>query len=769
MNLFESAQKLARMGFYVFPVKENKKLPAVADFTGSATCDAEDLKKFWVDPVMGWIIPHNIGIATTHYKSGGLLVVDIDNRGSKAGTKTVLRLEMEGKVLPPTLTSVTASGGFHYFYSIKKAIKQGAELYGKNSGFDTRSRGGLVVAPGSQIDGTTYHFQDDTVPIVEAPEWLVKKCSEGVTQERKALKKSTMKISQKGAMSRGRDYLLNTAPIAVEGAAGDHTTFVVASKLKDLGVSELNCLELMLDNWNDNCQPPWAPEQLKVKVENAYAYGQNKAGVDSPESDFGPTTPNTSGSPNAAFNASDEKGILEIEEDEDGVLDPIEELNKEFAYAILGGKSTIIQKNPNKKEIQYIGVQTFHDFLKPRTIQTGNGRKKQLSEMWFQSPKRPTYRKIEFAPGQKVGKETYNLWQGLDIEPLSKNEVATPEMIEGVAMFKEHGLLNICAEDKKLFHWLMGFFAHMVQKPFEKPLVALVLKGAKGVGKNEFVDRIGELVETHYKGAAQRRYLTSNFNAHFQATLLHVFDEVSWAGDKEAEGVLKDLITGKVMLVEHKGKEVYKCNNYMRVVLTSNDDWVVPASVEERRYAIFNVGTGRQKDGKFFKRIRELLVDGGGNRLLLRELLDFDLSTVDVSTAPETLGLLEQKIESLNPVASWWLSSLREGTILGLEFQEEDWPTHVGKQGLRDAFTKSTKARGVRSWLPDASVFGREFSKVCPGAKSQRPRGQGARGRGYGMPTLAQCRDQFSGFIGHDMEWEDELPNNVVDAKHLFS
>ena len=48
-----------------------------------------------------------------------------------------------------------------------------------------------------------------------------------------------------------------------------------------------------------------------------------------------------------------------------------------------------------------------------------------------------------------------------------------------VERWKEHLFENICGREKILADWLTCWFAHLIQKPYEKPLVALVLRGGK--------------------------------------------------------------------------------------------------------------------------------------------------------------------------------------------------------------------------------------------------------------------------------------------------
>lgn len=740
MSIYKAAKDLAAQGFFVFPLQQNGKIPIIKEFTNTATDNANDLARFWFDPILELEHYYNIGIVTSKFHGGGaLLVVDVDNKKGKNGSATIKALQKKGHKFPITLTQKTPTGGFHLIYEVKTAVKQGVSVLGE--GLDIRSRGGYIVGAGSIINDKKYKFINNTTPIAKAPQWIIDKCNESKKSARK--KKPVKQISQKGAILRGREYLINQAPVAIEGAGGDQTTFIVANKLKDLGVSEDNCFVLMQDHWNENCQPPWAPDELKRKVENAFAFGQNTAGADSPEADFEPI-------PNKDID------------------DPITELNKDFAFMVLGGKSTILMRK--KDEVSYINMSAFHDLLKARTIQIGIGKKKQLSDLWLASPKRATYDSVELLPGKETPKGVYNLWRGFTCEPLKRKGDATKEMIEGVRLLKEHALENVCLGNKELFTWLFGYFAHLIQKPWQKPLTALVFKGKKGVGKNALIDRIGNLFGSHYLLTSNRRYFMSNFNKHLANLVLFVLDEAFWSGDKQAEGILKDLITGNDYLLEPKGREMYRAKNILRVCIIGNENWVIPASEDERRFAVFNVGNKRQKDKKFFVTMRTLLEEKGGNQLLMRELLDFDLSLVDIDDAPDTQGLLDQKIESLNPIHSWWLNSLQEGAILHLDFTESDWPKTVGRERLRSAFLVYAKERGIRSWLPDAANFGRQFSQTLPGISTKRVRGSGTRQRIYLLPSLEQCRKHFSHFIGHTLDWDDsESPSNIIDAVDIFS
>jgi hypothetical protein len=101
----------------------------------------------------------NIGIACG---PSGLVVVDLDTKGGKNGPATFeAMLASEGIEMPPTFKVRTPSGGTHLYYRSPPGveIRLSASMVAK--GVDIRAWGGLVVAPGSVIEGKTYEVIED--------------------------------------------------------------------------------------------------------------------------------------------------------------------------------------------------------------------------------------------------------------------------------------------------------------------------------------------------------------------------------------------------------------------------------------------------------------------------------------------------------------------------------------------------------------------------------------------------------------------------------
>lgn len=731
MSFLNQALELASKGFYVFPLQPGGKLPIIEDYPTRATRDPAQIKKWWLDPVMDIEQPYNIGISTTRYNGNqALVVVDVDNKGTKKGSDQLLKLELDGYDFIETTTQVTPTGGLHLIYRVKDPVKQGSNVLAQ--GLDIRSKGGYIVGIGSIIDGKPYNMKAG--PIEEpapCPPWIIEAC--GRVIEKETVEDSSVEVNTERAKARATHYLQHEAPLAIEGDAGDHTTFKVAAKLKDFGVDRKTAVELMAEHWNDRCQPPWDPSEIRKKVDNAYDYGANAVGAKAPEADFDPVTEFT------------DKNYLQ-------------EMNKSYAVLFNEGESAILFETVDEKgrpKREFMKETAFRRKFSPYVVQQGRGPAKTYADVWLDWIGRRQYAGLCFRPELEPKNNYYNLWRGFVYQSRPYAE-ANPSARLGFDMFLGHVKDNVCNGDATLFNWLMGYFAHMVQKPFERPHTTLVFRGRKGVGKNVLIERIGKLIgSTHFLVAHDSRYLTSNFNGHLDSCLMLVLDEAFWSGDKAAEGKLKGLTTAPEIMIERKGKEPYMVDNLVRLVVIGNEDWLVPASADERRYAVFDVGEGRKQDRKYFAQMCALMDAKGGAEILMHYLKNFDLSKVDVNDAPHTAGLADQKIDSLSAFENFWYQCLIEGRIVGAAFSNK-WELQVDKAVFRQAFSHYCRERNIKSWSPSETTIGRDLRKVTPSVNSSKKmhNEDGSYSRAYEFQPLEQVRFEWDRRMGFKKEWE---------------
>jgi hypothetical protein len=260
----------------LFPLQKNSKRPAIKDWPRLATADPDTLDKWFGDTFKG----HNVAVATGQ----GLMVLDVDTKNGRGGQESLDLLDAMG--LPPSYRVKTPSGGVHIYLKADEPISNSVDALEGFPGIDVRGENGYVAAPPSTIDGVPYEatFCDELEP---APEWVVELC------RRKRHKKAdtdqpVVELDTDEAKRRAVAYLVANAPQAISGEAGNDTTFKVAARLRDYGLSEPIALELLADHWNNLNEPPWDYEDLERITENAFRYASAEWGGASGLRDFEP-------------------------------------------------------------------------------------------------------------------------------------------------------------------------------------------------------------------------------------------------------------------------------------------------------------------------------------------------------------------------------------------------------------------------------------------------------------------------------------------------
>ncbi|MBO6724290.1 MAG: AAA family ATPase [Rhizobiaceae bacterium] len=271
------ALALARKGFKVFPLSPNSKAPP-KDFAWKdvATTDTAQISDWWQREPF-----YNIGVAC----GNGLLVVDVDVKNGKPGLASLDLLEVAG--LPQSFRVKTPSGGRHIYVNVEHDYRNRVDLPGFE-GIDLKSTGGYVVGPGSEFDGRKYEIIGGEIePAGGAFEDFLQRIA---PRRRKATVASPLlELDLPEYVKRAEHYLREQAPEAIEGEGGDETTYRIAARLRDFGISEPTALELLLDHWNEQkARPPWMPDELSLKVENAFRYGTRAWGAATALAEFEP-------------------------------------------------------------------------------------------------------------------------------------------------------------------------------------------------------------------------------------------------------------------------------------------------------------------------------------------------------------------------------------------------------------------------------------------------------------------------------------------------
>jgi len=449
----------------------------------------------------------------------------------------------------------------------------------------------------------------------------------------------------------------------------------------------------------------------------------------------------------------------------DRVNQRLEELNQQYSVVMLGGKCLVMRKiiDPifDRKDITFSSFNDFRNFYSNEKywIENGSGKakKKSVADTWLEQPGRTQFQGIVFNPNKEVP-GYYNLWQGFSCEP---KEGSCGKLLQ-------HIFYNIAQEDQKIYEYVFAWMADIVQNPGGKRNgVSLVLRGKQGVGKGCLAEYFGKILGSHFIHVTQASQLTGKFNNHLKDALLVFADEAFWAGDKNAEGVLKGMITEDMLMIEPKGRDPFSVRNHVRLLIASNNDWLVPAGPQERRFCVFNVSDKHQQDHKYFSAIWDEMKNGG-REALLHLLLKADISNFNFYDFPKTEALLDQKVNSLCSCGKFWFECLRRGSKR-LPFrttmdekenpyeQEMPWELMISTHELYKIYLSECRDRNDRYPQTD-SLFMRKLKELCPPIRRKKATiSGGERFWAYNFPGLEECRNAFDEVMKTKVTWGDDL------------
>jgi hypothetical protein len=399
-----------------------------------------------------------------------------------------------------------------------------------------------------------------------------------------------------------------------------------------------------------------------------------------------------------------------------------------------------------------------------------------LAQEWLRWGNRTSYDAVVFDPGRRIGKghKVLNLWTDWSVQPKKGDWGLLRKLLHE----------GLCAGDDESFEYVLDWAAYMIQHPDKRAEVAVVFKGLKGTGKGTWGKVLAKLAGRHGMHISNQTHLTNHFNAHLRDCVFLFADEAMWAGDKRGEGELKRLITEPTITIEAKGKDAITARNMLHVMMASNEDWVVPASMEdERRFAVFDVDPKFRGNRTFFDALYKQL-DDGGLAAILWDLKARDLSKFHPrSRVPMTRALADQKLRSLDYFDQWWYECLCRGSFgMGVHSVRGQWDGPAVeeaiffRQDVQNAFMEflgqsGDRHRGKRSL---STTIGERLLKRVPTLKGGRvsvpsdfPGSVEAdshnRAYAYKLPSVSECRRAFEHQLGAELSWEekDELEGGI--------
>jgi len=424
----------------------------------------------------------------------------------------------------------------------------------------------------------------------------------------------------------------------------------------------------------------------------------------------------------------------------------LRELNEDHAViSDVGGKCLVTSKifdyMLDRWSIRFQSFETFCNRYMNVKIAEGN-KSTPKGKWWLNHPLRRQFDTVTFAPEREV-ENAYNLWRGFGVEAVPGD----------CSLLLDHVRTIICREKIEIYEALMDLLATWIQHPDRPGGIAIVIRGGEGAGKGILFQAIGKIFGDHFIQVTNSKHLVGNFNAHLRDCAFLFADEAFFAGDRAHAGILKGLITEDTLPVEGKGLDVERAPNCVHIGMSSNEEWVVPASHDSRRYFVLDVAKDRIGDTVYFDAIRAQLYMNGGIEALFHLLRTREV-TSETRMVPQTEGLQMQRTLSYSLEESWWEEKLIDGESTR---NSGEWHTDIAKADLQDDYfeyaqrtraTRPMNATGLGIFLRTALPAGwpRTVSREKEMVVYENGEGRvlSRRRPCYELPDLTECREAWT-------------------------
>jgi hypothetical protein len=445
----------------------------------------------------------------------------------------------------------------------------------------------------------------------------------------------------------------------------------------------------------------------------------------------------------------------------------LDALNKRHFVAQLGTKPVVGTDDDDDAGVEF---QTFDDFKHVYYAQRVG--KVRLGEWWLSNPSQRRFRKVVFKPPPLVAHpDDYNIWKGFAVKPDVR-----PEPHLRCARFLDHVGRVLCSENAEHMAFLLDVFAVTVQHPGQPSGVAVVWRGDQGTGKGTVMELFGSLFGKHYAHLSSGDSLTGAFNGHLSGKVVVFADEAVWGGGKKDAGELKRLVTEKTIHVNRKHINQVEEPNCVHLFLATNEEWVWPVSLKERRGFILDVELLPHQTPQYFQDIRDEWADGGAEAFLAF-CLQREIPGGRLGPIPKTQALADQFVLSMDFVQQWWFEKLSSGEFI----PGQGWPDFLASAHIYEDFMRTMSGIGgqsrrktesqilqqLRKYLPDRLTRSRKMTPVDTSRFGESPRWEKLQRAGWLLPSLGECRLAFEVRTGMPRVWPEPLSLRVAEAVAL--
>lgn len=354
-------------------------------------------------------------------------------------------------------------------------------------------------------------------------------------------------------------------------------------------------------------------------------------------------------------------------------------------------------------------------------------------KLWFSNIDRKDVDRIVFNPKGDCAFNEFNIWKGFDYK---KTGEGNPEKIQ---KWLDH-IKHIWADDDEdTYEYILNWFARILQQPWKKNNICLVLHSIEGVGKSFILDMIGKIIgKDYYYSTSSLKHILGDFNGDAEAKILVNLNETTWGGDKKMVGAFKEFITDNTIVINKKGIQSYTIQNYANTIITTNEDWIIAVNGQDRRFNLRECKNVKYEN-EYYEEILKTDLQELANFLYSRDITQYDPKKFEKSELHK-----EQVERNMDTVETFWRNAIEGEFSLGnwrYDCEMEEW---TDKSELYNRYKMKTS--GTHSNVVNQVVFWKKTRKIIPSLELRKANSK--RKACYKLPLLEVAEKDWNTYMG---------------------
>ncbi len=300
-----------------------------------------------------------------------------------------------------------------------------------------------------------------------------------------------------------------------------------------------------------------------------------------------------------------------------GSGDLVINMNKECMYYTKTG-DILYYSNGHYLQNKTSIARTFYSKYKFEILDGKKTIKINPFDIWIEAKDRQDVDTIVFNPRNNHPKNQFNIWTKYDYEKTGECQ------IEKIQPFLNH-IKNIWAnKNEDTYNYILNYFARMLQTPWNKNNICLVLHSIEGVGKSLILNLIAKIIgDKYYYSTSSLKHIIGDFNKDAEGKILVNLNETNWGGNVKDVGAMKEFITDDTIVINKKGKDSYMIKNYANTIITTNEDWIVKVDKNDRRFNLLECSSDKY-DKEYYNQIANTDIQELANFFYTRDITNYD-------------------------------------------------------------------------------------------------------------------------------------------------